>query len=73
MKHCPDLKVPFGCVPIPKLVGFPKGKIRIRMRHDDFVKIFIRTPRRFLATVPVIHGNRWHYCPDLNQGINLES
>jgi len=63
--------VPFGVGPIPKLVGFPKGKIRIRMRNDDFVRIFIRTKRRFICTIPVASpAGRWHYFPAFNYGIN---
>jgi len=65
--------VPFGCVPCPGLKGFPKGKIRLRIRNDDFVRIFIRNRSRFIATVPVIEGGFWHYCPELNQGINIKS
>ena len=61
---------PFGVRPIPKLVGFPKGKLRIRMRNDDYVRIFIRTPRRFIATIPVEFGGRWHYFPAFNHGVN---
>jgi len=66
-------QVPFGCVPCPGLKGFPKGRIRIRIRNDDFVRIYIRNHRRFIATVPVIENGFWHYCPELNQGINLKS
>jgi hypothetical protein len=66
-------RVPFGCVPCPGLKGFPKGKIRLRIRNDDFVRIFIRNRSRFVATIPVIEGGFWHYCPDFNQGINIKS
>jgi hypothetical protein len=63
-------KVPFGINEILPLSGFPKGKIRICQRNDEFTSIFIRTPRRFIKTFPVIQSGRWHYCPDLNQGVN---
>lgn len=59
---------PFGVVPVPKLVGFPKGKMRIRLRNDDFVRIFIRTSKRFLCTIPVAYGGRWHYFRGFDQG-----
>jgi len=62
--------VPFGVGPIPKLVGFPKGKIRIRQRNDDFVTIFIRRKHRFLVTVPIVHNGNWYYCPSLNSARN---
>lgn len=61
---------PLGVVPVPKLVGFPKGKIRIRMRNEDFVRIFIRTKRRFICTIPVASCGRWHYFPAFNYCIN---
>ena len=33
----------FGIGKIGNFVGFPSGKVRVRMRHDEFVRVFIKT------------------------------
>jgi hypothetical protein len=60
----------FGVVEVKPLKGFPPGKVRIRMRHNDFVVVFIRPPnggvRRF-----VIEERAGHWVPAHEIGANV--
>ena len=35
--------IPFGLTEILPLSGFPAGKVRIRIRNDDLVKVFVKS------------------------------
>lgn len=37
------MNLPFGACEILPLADFPKGRARIRIRYDDFVRVYIKT------------------------------
>lgn len=37
------MNLPFGACEILPLAGFPKGRAKIRIRYDDFVRVYIKT------------------------------
>ena len=37
------MNLPFGACEILPLAGFPKGRARIRIRDNDFVRVYIKT------------------------------
>ena len=52
--------VAFGvCEPLP-LEGFPEGKVRIRMRSNNIVNVFVKTADGIMRFVPEIKDGRWH-------------
>lgn len=44
----------FGMHKIPNLIGFPPGRIRIRMRYGDFIVIFVKTAHGIRKFYPKI-------------------
>ena len=52
-------KIPFGLtVPLP-LVGFPEGKARIRIRQDEFARVFIKTESETIGFYPTESDGAW--------------
>lgn len=35
----------FGCLPMLPTRGFPEGRIRIRLRNDDFAEAYVFSPQ----------------------------
>lgn len=44
-KESPPRIAVFGVRKIPKLCGFPAGRVRIRMRNTEFAQVFVKTNR----------------------------
>ena len=54
------INVPFGSgIEVPELSGFPEGRVRIRMRNDDFVKIRIKTDDGIKEFIPRESSGKW--------------
>lgn len=55
----------------PKRIVAPSGQWRLRMRNDDWVRLFVRPPeggiRHFILTD---EGDYWYAHPDYEQGSN---
>ena len=64
-------KVPFGLVPILPLVGFPEGKTRIRIRKNDFVRIYVKTKNGVECFCPAEENGAW--IPKYKQSENHKS
>ena len=53
------VNAPFGIVdPLP-LEGFPEGRARIKMRTEEFVKVYIKTPTEIREFFPIISDGKW--------------
>lgn len=44
-KEAPPEFAVFGVRKISKLCGFPRGRVRIRMRNGEFAQVFVKTNR----------------------------
>jgi hypothetical protein len=52
-------KVPYGAgIQLP-IAAFPKGRAKIRMRNNDFVKVFIKTENGIRAFYPEEMNGVW--------------
>jgi len=51
--------IPFGLVEILPLSGFPQGKVKIKMRDDNFVKIFVKSENEIQAFYPEEKDGVW--------------
>jgi hypothetical protein len=64
-----EAKIPFGlCQQLP-LAAFPKGKKRIRMRCDDFVKVDVRGENETVCIFPKEENGVW--VPGFEQARNV--
>lgn len=53
------IKIPFGSgIQLP-LSGFPKGRARIRIRNDDFIRVFIKTEDGIRGFYPEEKDGSW--------------
>ena len=60
--------VPFGSGIKRPLAAFPKGKARIRIRNNDFVKVFIKTGNGIRGFYPEEKNGVW--IPKIEFGSN---
>jgi len=52
-------KVPFGVIkPLP-MDGFPEGRVKIEIRPDEWVRIFIKTENGIREFTPKEEGGKW--------------
>lgn len=49
----------YGVHELMPLEGFPVGKIKIRLRHNDFAKVFVKTYNGIRAFYVKSDGCRW--------------
>ena len=55
---------------LPPIVNAPKGKMRVRMRNDDFVKVFIKNENSIREfRIRCVDGEFCYLC--FEQGANL--
>jgi hypothetical protein len=52
-------RFPFGAVEILPLEGFPEGKVKIKIRPDDWVRIFIKTETGICEIIPQEKDGKW--------------
>lgn len=55
---------------IPEIVGAPAGVVRIRMRNNDAVRVFIKTKEGIECYIPDIKDGKWIVSPPNCQGKN---
>lgn len=66
-----------GSGEVPRLVGFPEGRCRVRARNDGYVRIFVRPPgggvRCFVPRWGFTAEGEWVWVcdPELEQGANV--
>jgi hypothetical protein len=66
-----NIKPVFGVLEPREMLGFPAGKVRIKMRHDNFARVFVKTCSGILETVPMVDADgNWHFNPRFTQAIN---
>ena len=64
------LTIVFGVVPVRPIVGLPHGKVRVRLRNNDFARVFVRNgygTRQFV--IGVNEEGMWY--PAAEQGRNV--
>ena len=52
-------KFPFGCAPPKMLRGFPPGKIKVRIRYNEFPMIYVRNDEGISCYYPKEAGDAW--------------
>jgi len=50
----------YGIQPVKPLIGFPEGKVKIRLRSNDFAKVFIKTQSGVRQFIPEEKDGAWH-------------
>jgi len=52
-------RVPFGLVDPLRVEGFPEGRVKIRIRPGEFVRIFIKTQNGIREFYPKEENGKW--------------
>jgi hypothetical protein len=67
----PPVKIVYGvCEPKP-IFGAPEGRQRLRLRNNNWAKLFVKTPTAIRCFVLEDCGDRWFCNPRLEQGKNM--
>lgn len=60
--------IPFGIVEPKPLRGFPSWRAKIKMRNEEFVRIYVKTANGIQCWIPKEENGFW--VPGHNQGEN---
>ena len=67
-----DPRIPVGIAPILPLKDFPPGRCRIRMRKDETVVVFVKSPDGIRKFIPIEQDGHWIPFAEVGRNQTLE-
>ena len=69
-----DAYIPvFGVRAVLPLRGFPRGKVRLTLRNQDFARAYVKTKHGIRCFIVAEYLGKWVPLPGCEQGLNRKA